>query len=121
MNDDLEDLKRQIRAWANRPTSRSPAAARTRILARLGERRVGGGWRLAAATAVVALALASGLWLLRSPAPPMSEAGGLSAVAAAEPPAGLLIYQLRSGTKLYLDLAGSRPANGPVAETAFQR
>ncbi len=123
MNDlksDLQDLERRIRSWTSRPPSRSAAAARTRVLARLGERRAWGGWRLAAATAAVVLALISGLFLRRPPAAPGIGPRGPSAVVAESPSAGLLIYELRSGTKLYLSLASSRPANGP-AKSAVQR
>ncbi len=134
MNDlksDLQDLERRIRSWTSRPPSRSAAAARTRVLARLGERRARGGWRLAAGVAVVALALVAGLYLRRPPAPPGIGPRGPSTVVAESPAAGrpapgrpapgLLIYELRSGTKLYLSLARSRPANGPAAESAFRR
>ena len=120
LRDDLRDTERQIRAWATRPTARSPGAARTRVVARLGERRSAHRWRLAlgcAGAAAVALALTT---LFLPPSPPELGPADPFAVAAAEPPAaGFLIYELSSGTKLYLDLA-SRPANGP-AESAFQR
>lgn len=119
-DDDLRDIERQIRSWATRPPARSPGAARTRVVARLGERRSGHRWRLAlgfAGVAAVALALTT---LFLPPSPPELGPADPFAVAAAEPPAaGLLIYELSSGTKLYLDLA-SRSANGP-AETAFRR
>ncbi len=101
MNDEeLRDLRRRIRDWTNRPPTVSPRAARTRVLARLDRRRPRLPYRLAAAALMLA-ALAVGSHLLRPDKP-------------AEPPApsqGLLVYELESGTKVYLDLA-ARTAQG---------
>ncbi len=119
MNDDLRDIEREIRAWAARPPARSPEVARTRILARLGDRRARSrGW-LAAAAAASALALVAGLLLLGPQAPVEAPPTAVppTTAAVAEPAAGLLVYELRSGTKLYFSLTGSRPA----AESTFQR
>ena len=125
MNDDLKDIEREIRAWTARPPARPPGAARTRVLARLGERRARPRWRLAVAGAVSALALVMAILLLGPEAPDAVRPTGVRppgpTVAAAEPAAGLLVYQLRSGTKLYFALTSSRPADEPPAESTFQR
>ena len=122
MNDDpLKDIEREIRAWTRRAPAYPPGAARTRVLARIAERRARPRWRLAAAAAVLVLALTSGLVLLR-PETPTAPPNDLAAVASAEAPAaGLLVYELRSGTKLYFALNSPRAANETPAESTFQR
>lgn len=103
MNDEeLRDLERRIRDWTSRPPSLSPRAARTRVLARLDERRRRPAYRLAAAVLVLA-AVTLGSLLLRTQktAAPPAEA----------PSQALMVYVLESGTKVYLDLA-PRSAGG---------
>ena len=122
MNDDerREDdgrLEREIRAWANRPPARSPQVARTRVLARLDERRAWPMWkawpvwRYAAAAAMVLVVLTSAI-LLRGPETPP---GTPIETLAEQPTAGMLVYELGSGTKLYVALQPSdsnRPSQG---------
>ena len=122
MNDDpLKDIEREIRAWTRRAPAYPPGAARTRVLARIAERRARPRWRLAAAAAVLVLALTAGVLFLR-PEVPAVRPTGLTTVAAAEPPAsGLLVYELRSGTKLDFARNGPRAANETPAESTFQR
>lgn len=122
MNDDhLKDIEREIRAWTHRAPACPPGAARTRVLARIAEHRGRPRWRLAAVAAVLALALTSGLVLLR-PESPTAPSTGSAAVASAQPPAaGLLVYELRSGTKLYFALTSPRAAIETPAESTFQK
>ena len=101
MRDD-DQMRRDIRAWATRPPERSPQAARTRVLARLDERRRPA-WRLAAAATTAAVALMAVL-LLHEPETPT---GPPIATLDDRPTAGLLVYELASGTKLYLALPPS--------------
>ncbi len=113
MNDPLRQVEREIREWTARVPTRSPRAARTRVLARIPDRRRfprwgirgSSGWALATiATALIAV-LGAGL-LLRGPEAPNDPPVTVAATPAATPPSpGLLVYQLESGTKLYLALA----------------
>lgn len=103
----LGRIQREIREWTARPPARTPAAARTRVLARI-EERPARGWLLAAVASAAVVVLAAGL-LLRGPVTP----SGPVAASSDSPPAsrgpaggaGLLVYELESGTKLYLALA----------------
>jgi len=120
-NDDLETLRNEIRSWTDRPPERTPGQARTRVLARIDERhRRRPRWRLAVATAALAAGLALGLLLLQ-PAPPDGPpvATVEPEVTLATPPASqLLLYELRSGTKLYLDLGkATAPEAAPPPPT----
>ncbi len=146
MSDDLKSIEREIRDWASRPPVRSPRMARTRVLARIDERRA---WRLlrvarrplgeqglgqrveslgssywgarrrwgfAAAAAMVAV-LAVGLLLPRTPeAPSEPPVRMASTEPATSEGAGLLVYELESGTKLYMALAMTTP----LAETTME-
>jgi len=117
MNDEtLRRIRREIRSWTARPPARSPQVARTRVLARLDKRRPRPSWRLAAVSVLVtALALAAGLFLL---GPEKSDAPAV--VTSVDRPAGehaargLLVYELRSGTKLYLALGPKAPDSRPA-------
>jgi len=101
MSDELRRIEREIRDWTARPPERSPRVARTRVLARIEGVPTRPGWLAAAAAAALVVALAFGL-LLRGPA---THPGPPAEAAAAEPSPGLLVYELESGTKLYLALA----------------
>ena len=104
MSEELQDIEREIRSWTARPPTRSPRVARTRVLARIEERRLWAGWKLAAAAAVLVVGFAL---LVLSPETP----SGPSTVASVdEPSPRILVYELASGTKLYLALAAP-PAN----------
>lgn len=97
-------IEREIRDWTAAPPARSPRMARTRILARIADRRTRSGRMFAAAAAAAVALLAFGL-LLDGPEAPSDSA----VVAAADPSPGLLVYELESGTKLYLALAVTTP------------
>lgn len=99
----LRRIEREIRDWTAAPPARSPRMARTRVLARIEERRTRSGWMFAAAAAAVVL-LALGL-LLNGPEAPSES----TVIAAADPSPGLLVYELESGTKLYLALTVTTP------------
>ena len=105
MNDEQQQrIQHAIRAWAARPPALSPRVARARVLARLEERRAWPKWRLAAVAAVLAWVLALGLSWLRPPTLSNPSAG----VFVEPPSARFLVYELRSGTKLYLTLDSSK-------------
>ena len=113
MNDEeLQSIEREIRAWTARAPSRSPQVARTRVLARLDKPRAWFAWRWAvAATALAGLAVG---FLVVAPDPAFDPPPTAVAERPAERPGqGLLVYELRSGTKLYLALAAREPA-GPT-------
>lgn len=101
----LHRIRRDIGSWARRPPALSPRVARTRVVKRLEKRWRPSGWRMTPAAAVTAVALlALGLLFLepgRSPGPVPTGAPEQSGQ-------GLLVYELRSGSKLYLALAPRR-------------
>lgn len=101
MNDErLDRLAGEIRTWTRRPPERSPQVARTRVLGRIAKPR-NPAWKLATAAAVLAVAVTAGFLLDSGPTP-----GPPVATAAVAPPAQkLLVFELESGTKLYLALA----------------
>lgn len=101
-NEGLRELEQRIRAWTSRPPALSPKTARTRVLARLEGRRSRPAFSLATAALVVAVLAVGSLMLHpgKPVEPPVRTPGG-----------GLLVYELESGTKVYLDLA-ARPAEG---------
>ncbi len=107
--DNLRRIEREIRDWTAGPPARSPRMARARVLARIPERRTPerrtwSGWIFAAAAAAAVALLALGLFLHGPEAPSDS-----TVIAAVEPSPGLLVYELESGTKLYLALAVTQP------------
>ena len=110
MSDELRAIEREIRDWTSRPPARSPRVARTRVLARIGERSRWRGWLTAAAALAVALAFTL---LPRGPGEPP---GPTKMAGVARPTPGLLVYELQSGTKLYLELASA--AASTVEENA---
>ncbi len=98
MNDErLDRLADEIRSWTRRPPARTPQVARTRVLAGIARPRFRAAWKLAAAAAAVAVALTAGFLLDPGPPPPEPDAP-------AAPAQKLLVYELESGTKLYLAL-----------------
>ena len=111
MSDEKRRIETAIRAWATRPAARSPRVARARVLAQLDQERHRSGWRLAAATLVVAAVCG---WFLLTP---NRSADNRPAATAEQTSPGLLVYELRSGTKLYLALAAPLVAE-PVADGA---
>lgn len=113
MSDELRRIEREIRAWTARPPARPPRMARTRVLARIAERRTSRRWVFATAAGVMVALLAVGL-LLRDPGVPP---GPPPAVAAADPSPGLLVYELESGTKLYLALSTTSTAGAGADDT----
>jgi hypothetical protein len=110
MNPDRMDAVREVvEAWARRPPRRSAAVARTRVLAQLEAGRQRPRLSIAAlVSAVVGLGL--GLFLL-APRWPF----GVKPETAAVVPSGafhqpLLVYELSSGTTLYLTLSETSAA-----------
>ncbi|MCP4201201.1 MAG: hypothetical protein GY769_04625 [bacterium] len=110
----LDRIRGEFKAWTQRPSGRSVAEVRTRILARIDQAPRRSRWRLATATTLVAAGLtiavlvvvtgvpSGGPWGERQNLqPPVSTVSAVSEQAAKP----LLIYELRSGTKLYLALA----------------
>ena len=100
MSDELRRIESEVRDWTRRAPTRSPRVARTRVLARIEDRRSRSGWMTAAAAAALAVALAVGLL----PRGPETRSGPPATAFAEEPSPGLLVYELESGTKLYLAL-----------------
>ena len=109
--DKLEQARRELRAWTERPPLRSAEAARQQILAAIGARPAvrasGGRWKLAAAMAMVVAALVSAVAVLG----PRSPGEGPRAVPAvlthAVSTSALVVYELHSGTRLYVELPGA--------------
>ena len=106
----LEELSGELRRWAERPGSLSPQAARTRVLARLSDRRrrpfrrlVTAGAALAATALVVVLAVDRPSEPVSTP-PPASQTAQQT-----------IVHQLSSGTRLYIVMRtdasrGARPS-----------
>jgi hypothetical protein len=98
----MERLRDELRRWAQRPTSLSPRAARTRVVARLASPRRRPAWRLVSATtalaaSALALTLVVGALVIGRQAEPV--AGPPPTTAAAQ---RMIVHQLSSGTKLYI-------------------
>lgn len=98
----VERLAAELRGWAEHPTTLSPTAARTRVLAHLPAPARRPVWRLAggAVLAVSALVLILGvgvLWVGRR-----HEPASLPPPPAAEPQQQTIVHQLSSGTQLYI-------------------
>ncbi len=106
--DTVQDIEREIRDWTGRPPARSPRMARQRVLARIEERRPMRGWLAVAAATAVAVALTLGL-LLRGPGTPQESPVVIADSSTSSPGesqgTGLLVYELESGTHLYMSLA----------------
>ena len=93
-----EPFREELERWARRPPERPATVARGRVLAQIGSPRPGLPWKLPV-TAVLLVALALGLTLgVRRarvrPAPPET------------PSQSLVVFQLQSGTKVYLVMKG---------------
>ena len=110
----LDRLQEAVSAWTRRPSERSPAIARTRVLAQLGEqRRLPGLGLAAAATAVIGLTVSLLLVTPHSPSDVAVET--VSATASTLPRQSMVVYELSSGTKLYLTLT-EEPTVAPEGE-----
>lgn len=98
-NEKLERLRRDLEEWSRQESRLSASAARERIMARLEAGNGRRGWLFGVAAAVAAAAAI----LLATPwnreAQPVTPAATGSA-----PTSRLLVYELRSGTTLYLPL-----------------
>lgn len=95
----IEQLAKQLRDWAERPTALTAAAARTRVLAHLERRPKRPTWRLAAASAALAASALALVLLIGRREPPVVSG---SPSAAAAPQQQMIVHQLSSGTKLYV-------------------
>lgn len=107
----LDRIRADFKTWARRRPERSAAGARARVLASIDETRKQARWRPAAAATLVVAGLTMAALLVVSGVPsdgPLDDrlnsepAASAASEHAAQP---LLIYELRSGTKLYLALA----------------
>ena len=110
----LEEIRRSVRVWTRSPTKRDPAIARTRVLADLGERSGSPVLRWAAA-AVTIIGLAAALVYLAPPSSSDRAVETTSVTASTAPRRSMVVYELSSGTKLYLTLsepATATPAGG---------
>ncbi len=113
MNEELRRIESKIRDWTARPPARSPRMVRTRVMARIDERRAWTRqWMFAAAAAMVVM-VAVGLLLPRAPETPSEPPVKM---ASSKPSPGLLVYELESGTKLYMALA----VTSPFADTTME-
>ncbi len=107
----LDRIRGEFEAWTQRPPGRTVAEARTRILARIDQPPERSRWRLATAATLVAAGLTIAGLLVVTGVPSSGPGGERQNL---QPPVAevskqaaksLLIYELRSGTKLYLALA----------------
>ena len=114
MSEQFDRLKDEIVSWAGAPPTRSAAMARAAVIARLNEKRRPLGWWLAA---TVSSAVAVGIMavFLLAPQWPASTARRAELEGASRRGGKpLVVYELRSGTKVYVALEavseGSRSA-----------
>ena len=109
MSEQIDKLRTEMVAWAKRPPARSPAMARSSV-ERLIRKDRWMGWRTAAAAAaVVALTVTA---LVSVPAlRPHRDPDDVTSVASPAADGSLLVYELRSGAKLYLTLS-DKSTNG---------
>jgi hypothetical protein len=106
----LDEVKQSVRSWTRSPTTRTPAIARARVLAGLGEpRRLSLLGLATVATAVIGLAAA--LLFVARPSPSDPAVQATSATASRLPRQSIVVYELSSGTKLYLTLSESAIAS----------
>ena len=100
---DLDSVRESVKRWARGRPHKSPAVARARVLARLEERRSWSRlWLAASATAIVGLAVA--LLLVVPTWPPGSAIETVEAVPVIDRHQPLVVYELSSGTTVYLTL-----------------
>ncbi len=97
---DLDRVREAINTWTRRPPERPAVLARSRVLARLGDKRRSMAWRwVSGATAAVGLAALVLLVGLRPPSStPVETAIAISAEPQRHP---TLVYELSSGTTVY--------------------
>lgn len=93
----MDHLVRELRRWAARPGSLPPAAARTRVLARLPGRRRRPVWRLVTGGVALAATVLAVALLVDRPSEPVA-----GPPPAAESAQRMIVHQLSSGTKLYI-------------------
>ena len=105
-----------VEAWVRRPPETSAAIARTRVLARISERRRLRPFFLAAsASAALGLLLALMVAVPKWSAQPVAETATVTAPSA--PHQSMLIYELSSGTTLYFTLTDEASA-GAIRQPA---
>jgi anti-sigma-K factor RskA len=114
--EELRHIRREMEAWATQPPALSPRVARTRVVTRLEKRRRPRGWRIAVASVSAVAVLALGLLFL----PPERFSDPTPMAIAEQPRHGLLVYELRSGSKLYFALS-PEPAHFSAAPNGKQK
>ncbi len=105
----LEKAQREIAGWTRRAPRRSPATARQRIASELEAYRGGSGvrpWKLVAATVVVT-AVGSAVVVLRPDAPTETRPAAPRQFGEVAATPSLVVYELESGTKIYVSLPGA--------------
>ena len=109
-DDKMTSLRRELAVWARQEPQLPAPVARGRVLERLGEGSRRDGWRHAAIATLAAAAVAFAVLVLA----PRERGPEVLSVAPdrGTPAASLLVYQLRSGAKLYLALAADGGAQG---------
>ena len=105
MNRQLEKARAEISAWAGRPPARSPEMARASVET-LVRRDRWIGWKAAVSSAAVVALMATALLSVPALRPNRGPLASASVVALSEADGSLLVYELRSGAKLYLTLTG---------------
>jgi hypothetical protein len=105
-----------VEAWVRRPPMISAAIARTRVLARIAEkRRLRPFFLAASASAALGLLLALMVAVPKWSAEPVAEIATVTAPSA--PHQSMLIYELSSGTTLYFALTEEASA-GAIGQPA---
>lgn len=96
----MKQIEKEIREWSRRPGMRTPEMARSRVMAHLGDRKPGrSSWNLAfAAVAIAGL----GIGLLLTGTEDRLPSEEVRAVESSSQ--AMLVYELDTGSKLYLDL-----------------
>jgi hypothetical protein len=93
-----EPFREELERWARRPPERPAPVARVRVLAQIESRRIGLPWKLPVAAVLLAgLALGLILGIRRAPVRPVPPE---------TPSQSLVVFQLQSGTKVYLVMKG---------------
>ena len=110
MSRQMDNARAEISAWAGRPPARSPAMARASVETLIRSGRWAG-WKAAVSSAAVVALMATALLSVPALRPNRGPVETASVVALPEADGSLLVYELRSGAKLYLTLT-KKTTNG---------